>query len=156
MWKVIMEENLACFELRDSGNFLRVELIKYNYSNAQLDWDNNWISSKISIKSGAFSGQFNADLMAVDFKKFANELESLYDKLDGIASFNTLEDHIEIKITGDGFGHFVAKCIATDNVNIGNKLFFKIEFDQTIIPEMIAQLETINNKFPVIGDIFNE
>jgi hypothetical protein len=79
------------FELKDSGDFIRIDLLKLTYPDAKLDWDNNWIKSNVRVKAGAFTGQFDIELMTTDFEKFKQELSRLYDKLDGTALFDTLE-----------------------------------------------------------------
>ncbi|MBO6793049.1 MAG: hypothetical protein JJ895_04005 [Balneolaceae bacterium] len=141
------------FELKDSGDFIRIDLLKLSHPDAELDWDNNWIKSNVTVKAGAFTGQFDAELMTTDFEKFKQELSRLYDKLDGTALFDTLEGQVVIKIKGDGIGHFEADCSVMDFAGTGNKLEFEINFDQTIITKMVNQLEGITNAFPISGDL---
>ncbi len=141
------------FEISDSGDFIRIELISYCHTNAELDWDKNWIIGFVKVKAGAFSGEFKTDFMTVDFVSFKNELVKLYEKLNGIATFHTLESQVEIKIIGDGIGHLKAKCEVMDYAGTGNKLVFEIDFDQTYIPKILNQLDEIINKFPKIGEL---
>ena len=147
------DDDTTCFELKDRGDFVRVELIAWSYPGAEFSWDRNWIRSKVAIKAGGFSGQFDCELAATDFDGFKKELSVLYNKLDGTASFNTLEGQLEIKIKGDGNGHLKAECSAMDLAGMGNELMFTIDFDQTAIPRMIKQLEKIMETFPVPGDL---
>src|SRR5690606_973570 len=107
----------------------------------------------VKVKAGAFSGAFKADFMTVDFVTFKNELAKLYEKLNGIATFHTLESQVEIKISGDGIGHLTAECIVKDAASFGNKLEFEINFDQTHIPELLNQLKKITDRFPKIGNL---
>jgi hypothetical protein len=144
------DEKEIYFEIVDSGNIVRLELIKLINKNSKHDWDRNWIITKVTIKGGAFSGQYNADFMTVDFEKFNRELSSLYDNLNGTANFKDLEDYLELKIIGDGLGHFEVDVIACDQPGIyGSELKFKITFDQTQIKELVNQLDLINKEFPV-------
>ena len=145
------EENVY-FEITESGNSIRIELIKYSHSNTEMDWDANWVRGFVKVKGGKFTGEFCAELMTIDFVNFKNELGKLYEKLNGIATFKTLESQVEITIIGDGIGHLIAKCKVMDKAGIGNKLEFEIDFDQTHIPKILNQLENINDKYPVIGD----
>jgi hypothetical protein len=86
----------------------------------------------------------------VDFLNFNKGLRDLYDKLDGYANFNCLEDYLEIKVKGDGLGNFSADCIANDKQTIpGNKLEFSLEFDQTEISSLSNMLDEILDKFPI-------
>jgi hypothetical protein len=148
-----MNEETIFFEISESGNFIRIDLIGFNHPNAELDWDKNWLKGLVKVKAGGFSGEFKADFMTVDFLSFKNELKKLYDKLNGVATFYTLESQVEIKIVGDGIGHLNAECEVMDNAGTGNKLEFEINFDQTHIPKIITQLEKITNRFPKIGEL---
>lgn len=146
------EENIY-FEISENGNFIRIELIKQSNPNAELDWDKNWLKGLVKVKAGVFSGEFKAEFMTVDFVSFKNELEKLYYKLNGIATFHTLESQVEIKIIGDGIGHLNAECEVLDYAGTGNKLIFEINFDQTHIPKILNQLEKITDRFPKIGKL---
>ena len=148
-----MNEENKFFEISESGNLIRIELIELNYPNAELDWDRNWINGIVKVKAGAFSGEFKANFMTVDFLSFKNELTELYDKLNGTATFNTLESQVKIKIIGDGIGHLNTLCVVMDYAGNGNKLEFEISFDQTQIPKIINQLEKITREFPKYGEL---
>jgi hypothetical protein len=148
-----MNEETTFFEICEGGNFIRIELIGFNHPNAELDWDKNWVKGFISVKAGGFFGEFKADFMTVDFVSFKNELTKLYEKLNGIATFNTLESQIEIKIVGDGIGHLKAEREVMDYAGTRNKLEFEINFDQTQIPKILNQLEKITNRFPKVGEL---
>lgn len=137
------------FELKYNGDFLRIELLNLAYPDSRLDWDRKWINSNASLKVGGFSGQFDCLLMTTDFDRFNKEFTPLYEKLDGTATFNTIEGQIEIKIKGDGIGHFEAVCRVMDFAGTGNTLEFRLNFDQTIIPELVNQLENITRTYPV-------
>jgi hypothetical protein len=141
------------FEVSDNENSIRIEIVELISPDAELDFDSNWLKSIISIKAGAFSGKFKANLMTTNFELFKFELDKLYDKLDGTATFATLESQVEMKIIGDGLGHLKADCMVMDNAGFGNKLEFKIAFDQTKIPKIINQLEKIMSKFPKSGNL---
>lgn len=148
-----MNDETTFFEISESGNFIRIELIGFSHPNAEMDWDANWVRGFVNVKAGGFSGEFKGDFMTVDFESFKTELTKLYDKLNGIATFNTLESQVEIKIIGDGIGHLSAECEVMDYAGMGNKLEFKINFDQTHIPKILNQLEKITSRFPKIGEL---
>lgn len=143
-----MTEEKTYFEISESENLIRIELVELNHPTAELDWDRNWISGLVTVKAGVFHGQFKANFMKVDFTNFKDELITLYDKLNGYATFQPLEDQVSINIVGDGVGHLNAQCIVMDEVGHGNKLEFEIDFDQTYIPKILHQLEKIILLFP--------
>jgi hypothetical protein len=141
------------FEIKEGSDFVRVEVLKQNFPDAELDWDKNSVSCWVSAKAGLFSGKFKADLMTTDFKIFKKELEILYEKLDQGATFEGYEYQVTVRIKGDGIGHLHAKCWLMDHVGIGNELKSELNFDQTELPKLIEQLEKITTKFKVFGKI---
>jgi hypothetical protein len=149
----MIENKETYFELKDSGDFIKIKLVSFAYPDADLDWDRNWINSKVTIKAGGFSGQFDCNFMTTDFERFRIEFAQLYTKLSGTASFDTIEGQVSIKIKGDGIGHFEADCLAMDYAGTGNTLEFEMVFDQTIIPEIVRQLDNITKTFPILGDM---
>lgn len=149
----MINDNSAYFEINGKGNLIQIEVVGYNYLNAELDWDKNWVRGIVNVKAGAFYGEFKADFMTLDFVVFKNELEKLYDKLKGIATFHTLEEQVVVKVIGDGIGHLKAECVVMDYAGIGNKLKFEIDFDQTHIPRILNQLNRIVTEFPKVGEL---
>jgi hypothetical protein len=91
--------------------------------------------------------------MTVDFEKFKQELSRLYNNLKGTANFNDLEGYLELKINGDGFGHFEVNVKACDQPGVNaSELTYKMDFDQTELNELVNQLDRITKQFPVTGD----
>jgi len=147
------DEEDSYFEISENENLVRLEPIELVNYNSTLDWDNNFIKTKITVKGGAFSGQYFADIMTVDFEKFKQELVPLYDNLKGSAIFTDLEHALELKIKGDGLGHFEVNVKAWDKPNIDcSELTFALSFDQTKLKSLVNQLDRITKKFPIIGD----
>lgn len=141
------------FEIVDSGNIVKIEPLEVIKYDSDLDWDKNWIKTKITVKGGPFSGQYYADMMTVDFEKFKQELSSLYDNLSGTANFENIEQALQLKIKGDGIGHFEVNVSAAANPGINSvDLNFSMAFDQTEIKNLINQLDKITKAFPIIGD----
>jgi hypothetical protein len=139
------------FEITDGPDIIKIEPLKWTHTDAELDWDKNWIHSRITVKGGAFRGQFYCDLMTTDFEFFKRELKKICDSLKGQAEFKTLEGQIQIKIEGDGLGYFSVDCEVMDEAGIGNKLNIAMAFDQTQIPDFVRQLEKIVKQFPIQG-----
>lgn len=146
-----MDEEELIFELKNSGDYLKIITIRLFYPDAEIDWDRNFIQTKFEVKCGAFSGQFYGELFTFDFENFKQELQQLYKDLKSQAKFISREPAIDLKISGDGIGHLKAECILQDVTYMtGNRLYFEMDgFDQTFIPDMIRQLDLILKKFPV-------
>jgi len=135
---------------KESSEYLQILIYNFAYPDSTDFWDGNWINARIKIKVGGFTGDYSAHLRNVDFLDFKNGLARLYNKLDGYANFNCLEDYIQIKIKGDGLGHFSADCVANDNPGIyGHELRFSIDFDQTEIQRLTKMIDDILIEFPI-------
>lgn len=139
------------FDITDGPDTIKVEPLNWTHTDAELDWDKNWIHSRITIKAGAFRGQFFCDLMTIDFELFKRELKKIYDSLKGCAEFKTPEAQIYIQIKGDGLGHFTVDCDVIDQVGVGNSLSLEMALDQTQIPAFVRQLDNIVKRFPIQG-----
>ena len=141
------------FKIKDGTDFIRIDVLKQNFPDAELDWDKNSVNCLISVKCGGFSGNFAADLMSSDFEIFKKELEIVYKNLDRSATFEGIESQVTIRIDGDGIGHLKTRCWLLDYVGIGNELKCELNFDQTELPNLIAELEKITSEYKVFGKI---
>jgi len=113
--------------------------------------EGNWVYATIEIAAGAFQGTFEAMLQAEEFVQFRDELRPLNDRLSGKATFDTMEGWLRIEVQGDSKGHFHAACEAIDQPGLGNRLTFKIDFDQTELPAIVKGLDAICEAVPVVG-----
>jgi hypothetical protein len=128
-----------------------VSRVRRGFPDAKDHWDANCIYAAVEIAAGGFRGEFEAQLYAGDFVRFRDQLRPLYERLGGGAKFDTMEDSLKVEIEGDGKGHFHAACVAFDQPGVGNKLTFRIDFDQTELPEILRGLDAICETFPVVG-----
>lgn len=143
-----IEEELF-FEIRDGSDKVRIDILGQSYPNAELDWDRRWLQSEITIVATPFSGKYSCELMVTDFISFQKELKDINENLNGFANFSTLEDQLELKIKGDGIGHFSIEGQANNGSVPRTALQFELTFDQTQLPDLIRQLERIIKAFPV-------
>ncbi|NIK93640.1 hypothetical protein GZ212_15880 [Mangrovimonas sp. CR14] len=141
------------FEIKDGIDFIKIQVLKQNYPDGDLDWDRNSLNCNVSVKCGAFSGRFNADLMSWDFDIFKTELEYLYNNLNRTAIFEGIESQVRIVVQGDGIGHLKTRCQIMDYAGTGNELNCELNFDQTELPQIIGQLEKITKEYKVYGRI---
>lgn len=141
---------------QSDSEFLSVEVLRRSYPSEEDYWDGNWLVTRVGIQTGGFNGRINADLRTDEFASFLAELEQLYVKLTGTASFAPMEPWLTIKVTGGGLGHFTADCEARDGfpkdaIGSGGILSFEIAFDQTELPPIIDQLKQLLSAYPVVG-----
>jgi hypothetical protein len=114
-------------------------------------WDGNWLTCTAEIAVGAFQGCVDRLLRNEDVSRFHDRLAALYERLKGEALFETLEGWFDLRVIGDGRGHMEGRGQLRDDPAHGNVLEFRLFFDQTAIPRLLAQLQVILEAFPVIG-----
>jgi hypothetical protein len=119
---------------------------------AYLDyWDSNWLNAEVVISAGRFRGELRGTFHVEDFVSFRDELMIQYRDLTTTVSFATMESWLSLQIKGDGLGHLVVEGEAEELFASRNKLLFKIEFDQTFVPDILKALDRIIEAFPIIG-----
>jgi glycine cleavage system regulatory protein len=144
-----MDSNDIYFELSENDNFVRLEPISYEPTNAPIGQYNNWVKTKISVKGRAFSGQYLVSMEADEFDYLKEGFLLLDKNLNGGLEFTDNENSVIIKINGDGIGHFVTQITANDrNGEHNSRLTFTITFDQTEIKNILSQLYKITKQFP--------
>lgn len=130
-------------------DYLRVVVRRWLYPEADDYWDGNWVAAEVAARAGAFQGVFEASLRTTDFESFRRKLGALYETLSGEAVFETMERWVDVRIVGDGRGHFEACCGLRDDASFGSRLSFSLAFDQTQVPAMLENLDEIVRRFPV-------
>lgn len=147
-----MKPNEIYFEISDGQDLLRLEPKSLVKERHEYNWDNNRVITHVIVKGGSFSGEFDAEFMTVDFEKFKQDLKPLLTDLTGTAGFSVIEQQLDLKIKGDGFGSFEIRVGVCDRPVLGSRMSFFMIFNQSLVKDLIAQLERITKQFPVIGD----
>jgi hypothetical protein len=129
------------FEIFDAGDLIRIEPLPLDYT--ENDKENEWIKCAVTIKGGAFSGQYLAEFMTYDFESLKSDFERLDRDFNGSAKFDPIEQQLVLQITGDGLGHFTVQCTASDKTGFGARLSYELSFDQTELKRLIHQLDQI-------------
>lgn len=137
--------------ISDSSDSIVIRPLDRTHPECVDYWDGNWLRTSIEIRAGAFQGAVIADLRTVEFASFRRQLDQVWRELNGEALFESLEHWIELRIVGDGRGHFELRGILHDGPGGGTTLHFFMHFDQTSIPGMVAALDRIAARFPILG-----
>lgn len=141
------------FELIDNDVMLQIKPERLLCPDSEIDWDRNFISTRIYIKVGGFNGDYSAEIMTFDFEKLKKDLKRLYYDLNSYGYFDCLDRYLTIKIKGDGLGHFKCNCEAIDNPGYEESVLkFSLCFDQTQINGLVRQLDLITEEYPIIGE----
>ena len=141
------------FEISHGGDLIRVEPFQVVTYGSAIDWDRNWIKTRIIIKAGVFNGQFVAEFMTTDFELLKRDLKKLYKDLEGEAKFEPREGQLKLNFLADGLGHFEIKCIAQEAISSGARISFELHIDQTELSRLINEIDIITKAFPILGDM---
>jgi hypothetical protein len=138
------------FEIVHGENHLSIEPLRFAYPDSETTYSRNLISTRIIFKAGKFQGDYTGEFETSDYKNFKQGLRRLYTDLNSFALFDGPEPYLTLKIQVDGLGHFKCDCSAIHNPGYEQtKLTFVLYFDQTQIPSLIKQLDSIMNDFPI-------
>ena len=134
-----------------ASDHVSVRALGRTHPTAGDHWDGNWIPCRIAVRSQPFSGEFPGDLRTDEVAGLRDDLERLRTRLDGEASFTTLDGHLAFDVRGDGLGHFTVAGEARADPGSGTALVFALEFDQTLIPAVLAISMGSWRRFPSRG-----
>jgi hypothetical protein len=129
----------------------RVEVDVQSYERTPVGeyHDDNWLAVEVRVRAGGFRGKAAASILTWELAEFASKLRPLCKTLKGSAKFETLEEQLSLRLTGDGKGHVELKGEVADQPGIGNRLHFALEFDQSQLGASIRELEKVISSFPV-------
>ena len=128
----------------DDRDYLLIEVLGFEIVKPTNYHDANWIRTRISAKAGVFRVKpFAASLFLGGFTTFTSELRSIYEKLHGTASLNTLDPWVQITATSDMLGHITMACIISDNFITDRSLKFDLTMDQTMLRSPLDQLDIL-------------
>lgn len=113
-------------------------------------WDANWIVCAVEVHAGGFRGQVGGMIRAEELEDFSKQLERLAENLGGEAHLATMEDWLDLRLTGDGRGHIAASCRLSDESGSRNTLECRIDFDQTFLPQVRRGVARMLEAFPVL------
>lgn len=115
-------------------------------------WDGNWLNVTGHCgAAGASIWASGAIITTMDLQRFSAECELLYKGLTTEATIDPMEPklHLSLRPT-DGLGHIkMLVQITQDHMSQKHELSFGI--DQSYLPEIISQCQTVLENYPVRG-----
>jgi hypothetical protein len=124
----------------ESEEFVRVVVVGDN--------SDGWLSARVELAVGRFSGTYSADLTSMAFSRFAAELAVMYDTVSGVAAFTDYERQIELLCKCDVKGHVSVAGEAMDFAGTGNRLTFRLDLDQSHLPRILSDLRVLIQAYP--------
>lgn len=102
--------------------------------------DEYWFIGTLEVSVGPWNGCCKASFRRGELRGFAAKVEGLYKDLTGTAELATTEPYLEIKLSGDGKGHFEVKGRARESFTDEAYLAFDFAIDQTELPAIARDL----------------
>jgi hypothetical protein len=136
---------------RPAADHVRIRPVCRERPNSTDYWDGNWLDVEVAIQSGAFLGNYRANLRTDELASLLEGLVGLSNNLSGEAGLRSMEHWISLQLVGDGKGLFRVTGDVRDQPGTGNRLTFEFEIDQTEIAPIVRDLEAILSEFPVKG-----
>ena len=133
-----------------SSEFVRIEILSRELPDDDDYWDGNWLTANAEVRVDGFRVRLGCNLRAEEFVSFAESLVSLQKSLSGAASFDTMETTLDFEMRIDALGHIPVQGTLRDPGR-GVTLNFAFELDQSLLPPIIAQVESVIREFPVKG-----
>jgi hypothetical protein len=124
----------------EDAEYVRVSILGDN--------GDGWFSANVEVVVGGFRGDYSADFNSWAFSDFRSQLEKLHRDVSGAASFTSYEAQLELVLECDVTGHVRLRGEAVDLAGTGNRLVFRLEIDQTYVPEIISSLQAALKRFP--------
>jgi hypothetical protein len=128
----------------------RIWVHEYQYADSTDAWDGNWlrVTAHCAV-SGASVVVAGALLDTVSFLRFKNELTTLYQRLQGVATLESHEPELKVELKAGGpAGHMAVRVeITPDHLNQAHH--FLLDIDQTYVPEIIRGCERVLDQCPV-------
>lgn len=131
------------------GGKVTIEVFDYERSESSNDDDANWLSSRISVETPPFSGQFSAALTTHETATLHDRLEAALRSLSGTVSFHNTEEDLLLEFKFMERGSVFISGVATPHRSPAVALHFQLNSDQSIINLAAQELSNVLRHFPV-------
>ena len=132
--------------------FLQIWVHSRQFPNAQDRWDGNWLNVAVHCgNNGASVWANGAILDTLALSRFRDGIDRIHRTLGGEAVLESDEPNVRVHVqSSDNTGHLRIRVeITADNLLQGH--WFEFEADQSYLPPLINQLDTILKTFPIRG-----
>jgi hypothetical protein len=107
------------------------------------DPSDRWIPSAVEVVAGAFRAHAEAGLLGSELARFREALAALPTDPRGRAALETEDGWLAVRLFGDGFGHFDARCELRDPEAVLHRLEFTIGLNARDLPALLQALDAL-------------
>ena len=139
------QENKMKINFKDSGGRVLLHLDIIGKEDSE-----DWLQAMVYFEQDGFRVDFKMSLMLNDLYAFIDQLGFLQKNLKGEAVFDNIEGNINLKLSTDRLGHIVIDGSLWHPNNMDLKTSFKIDSDQTFLPNLITECKEIIRHYKLV------
>ena len=125
---------MSIIQLGSKSEYVKIELTPPFSSEG-------WCQARVEIAVSGFRGNIEPWLELSDIKRFATQLLTMYESLQGEAKLQPLEEQLVLVLQAQTGGHIQVQGTAWSKATYENKLEFSLQLDQSFLPATLQQLE---------------
>jgi hypothetical protein len=127
---------------------VQIDVLGYEQPASSKDkWDLNWLRVEVRVQVVGFCAHKPITVQTGEVADFLADLEKLHAALSGDAVFETMEDELEMKLSGDARGHIHLRG-RVGRAGSPGVLSFNLQFDQSQLQESIREIRKVMKLFP--------
>jgi len=144
-WK----ENLGNPDIKLAG--LQIWIHGRQFPGAEDYWDGNWINVTVHCGANDASVWVNGNVIHLpEIEQLMTGAKTLYKELKGKAELPCMEPELSVVLEAKSLGQIeMVVNITPDNLLQSHR--FTFEIDQSHLPKLIADCDTILKKYPIKG-----
>ena len=145
-----METEAIMIEITDGSARLTIEVARRSYPGGDY-WSRNYVVTQITANLPGFRVDFTEEMHLEELEHLGSGLKRLYANLSGAAEFQSSEGFLRIRAEVDRRGHVAWAIEIVHPVGSGNEtcLCFCLDADQSYLPPLLAQIEAVQEQFPL-------
>jgi len=130
------------------GRRLTIDVHGYESDAPRDPYDANWLRCSAEVEVGRFRGAIDASFTTQDFARFLSEFDQVVEGAGSVASFETMEEALSVRIEVDRAGRAVVSGKLREIDVNGPALSFIFESDLSFLRRAEAELRGIVSEFP--------
>jgi len=133
---------------------LKIWISGRQFPDHQDYWDGNWLIATALIEGEGSRVQVRGPFLHLsELKKWKEDLQEFYRKLEGSVELKTMEPTLKVKITSKKSmtGHLDCDVEITGD-HMTERHHYRIDTDQSYLPGLISQLAAVLREYPIKGE----
>lgn len=145
-----MTEEARTVDLKLAGLHIRVH--GRQFPDARDDWDGDWLHVTAQCDANGASVAVSGPIVHLsELVRWCRDVEKLLHSMTGEARFDCREPNLTIQLEAASLGHITMDVSITPD-HLTQKHWFQFAIDQSYLPSLIAQCQSILDAYPLRGE----